>query len=43
MKGFREIVDGRYDEVPEQAFYLKRTLDEVPEAGYRLQPAALAA
>ena len=29
VKGFKEIVEGKYDDVPEQAFYMKGTIDEV--------------
>lgn len=32
IRGFREIVDGKHDDLPEQAFYLKGTIDEVVEA-----------
>lgn len=32
IRGFREIVDGKHDDLPEQAFYLKGTIDEVIEA-----------
>ncbi|MGH9801505.1 MAG: F0F1 ATP synthase subunit beta, partial [Blastocatellia bacterium] len=32
IRGFREIVDGKHDNIPEQAFYLKGTIDEVVEA-----------
>ena len=28
VKGFREILDGKHDDVPEQAFYLVGTIDE---------------
>jgi len=31
IKGFQEICDGTHDEVPEQAFYMKGTIDEVLE------------
>jgi F-type H+/Na+-transporting ATPase subunit beta len=31
VRGFKEIVDGKHDEVPEQAFYLAGTIDEVLE------------
>src|SRR6202043_2184676 len=31
VKGFRGIVEGKYDDVPEQAFYMKGTIDEVME------------
>ena len=29
VRGFREIVDGRHDDKPEQAFYMKGTIDQV--------------
>jgi len=29
VRGFKEILDGKYDSVPEQAFYMKGTIDEV--------------
>lgn len=29
IRGFREILDGKYDAVPEQAFYMKGTIDEI--------------
>ena len=29
LKGFKGIVDGLYDEVPEQAFYMAGTIDDV--------------
>jgi F-type H+/Na+-transporting ATPase subunit beta len=32
IRGFREIVDGKHDDIPEQAFFLKGTIDEVVEA-----------
>ncbi|MDX1763118.1 MAG: F0F1 ATP synthase subunit beta [bacterium] len=31
IKGFKEIVDGKHDEVPEQAFYMVGTMEEVLE------------
>ncbi len=31
IKGFKEIIDGKHDEVPEQAFYLVGTIEEVLE------------
>ncbi|MEP7270425.1 MAG: F0F1 ATP synthase subunit beta [Acidobacteriota bacterium] len=36
IRGFREIVDGKHDDLPEQAFYLKGTIDEVIEAAKNL-------
>ena len=29
VRGFKEIVEGKHDEVPEQAFYMQGTIDEV--------------
>ncbi|MBV9302302.1 MAG: F0F1 ATP synthase subunit beta [Acidobacteriaceae bacterium] len=34
---FREIVDGKHDELPEQAFYMQGTIDEVLEAAEKLK------
>ena len=31
VRGFKEIVEGKHDEIPEQAFYLAGTIDEVVE------------
>jgi len=31
IKGFRDLVDGRYDDIPEQAFYLVGTIEEALE------------
>jgi F-type H+/Na+-transporting ATPase subunit beta len=32
IRGFEEIIDGKHDEVPESAFFLKGTIDQVVEA-----------
>src|SRR2546430_1564724 len=32
IRGFKEIVDGKHDDIPERAFYMKGTIDEVVEA-----------
>jgi F-type H+-transporting ATPase subunit beta len=40
IKGFQEIVDGKHDDIPEQAFYMKGTIEEVLEHGKRLKAAA---
>jgi F-type H+-transporting ATPase subunit beta len=32
IRGFSEIIEGKHDEVPESAFFLKGTIDEVVEA-----------
>ena len=31
VKGFKEIVEGKHDDIPEQMFYLAGTIDEVLE------------
>ncbi len=31
VRGFKEIVEGKHDEIPEQAFYMQGTIDEVLE------------
>jgi F-type H+-transporting ATPase subunit beta len=33
IKGFREIVDGKHDDLPEQAFYMVGTIEEAVEKG----------
>ncbi len=42
IKGFKEIVEGKHDDIPEQAFYMKGTIEEVVEHGNRLKAAAAA-
>ncbi len=32
VRGFREILEGRHDDLPEQAFYMAGTIDDVVEA-----------
>jgi F-type H+-transporting ATPase subunit beta len=32
VRGFKEIVEGKHDDIPERAFYMKGTIDEVVEA-----------
>jgi F-type H+-transporting ATPase subunit beta len=29
VRGFREILDGKHDDLPEQAFYMVGTIEEV--------------
>ena len=36
IRGFREIVDGKHDSIPEQAFYMKGTIEEVVEAAKKM-------
>jgi F-type H+-transporting ATPase subunit beta len=37
IKGFREIVEGKHDDVPEQAFYMVGTIDEVLEQAQKMK------
>ncbi|HRR27579.1 MAG TPA: F0F1 ATP synthase subunit beta, partial [Acidobacteriota bacterium] len=37
IRGFREICDGKHDEIPEQAFYMVGGIDEVLEKAKQLQ------
>src|ERR1700726_1054797 len=43
VKGFRGIVEGKYDDIPEQAFYMKGTIDEVMETAEKMKGAAVSA
>jgi F-type H+-transporting ATPase subunit beta len=36
IKGFRDLVDGKYDDIPEQAFYLVGTMEEALEKAKEL-------
>jgi F-type H+-transporting ATPase subunit beta len=37
VRGFKEILEGKHDELPEQAFYMVGTIDEVEEKARTLQ------
>jgi F-type H+-transporting ATPase subunit beta len=37
IRSFKEVVDGKHDDVPEQAFYLVGTIDEVLEKAEQLK------
>lgn len=39
VRGFREILDGKHDDLPEQAFYMVGGIDEVVERAKELQAA----
>lgn len=39
IKGFREILDGKHDDLPEQAFYMVGTIEEAVERARELQAA----
>jgi len=36
IRGFKEIVDGKHDDMPEQAFYLVGTIEEAQEKAAKL-------
>ncbi|HKA35994.1 MAG TPA: F0F1 ATP synthase subunit beta [Thermoanaerobaculia bacterium] len=40
IKGFKEIVDGKCDDMPEQAFYMMGTIDEAREEAEKIKKAA---
>ncbi len=40
IRGFKGIVDGEYDHLPEQAFYMVGTIDEAEEKGESLKKAS---
>jgi F-type H+-transporting ATPase subunit beta len=40
IKGFKEIVDGKCDDMPEQAFYMVGTIEEVREEAEKLAKSA---
>jgi F-type H+-transporting ATPase subunit beta len=37
VRSFKEIIDGKHDNIPEQAFYMKGTIEEVLEAAKAMQ------
>ena len=39
IRGFKEIVEGKHDDVPEQAFYMQGTIEDVLEAAEQLKKA----
>ena len=40
VRGFAELVDGKVDDLPEQAFYMKGNIDEVLEAAEQMKAKA---
>jgi len=40
VRSFKEIIEGKHDNVPEQAFYMKGTIDEVLEDAQKMKAAA---
>jgi F-type H+-transporting ATPase subunit beta len=39
VKGFQEIVEGKHDELPEQAFYMVGTIEEAVEKAKKMKEA----
>lgn len=40
VRGFKEILEGKHDDIPEQAFYMTGTIDEVVELAKKLEVSA---
>jgi F-type H+-transporting ATPase subunit beta len=40
IRGFKELVEGKYDDIPEQAFYMMGTIEEALERAEELKAAA---
>jgi F-type H+/Na+-transporting ATPase subunit beta len=40
VRSFKAIIEGKHDDVPEQAFYMKGTIEEVIEAAEKMKTAA---
>src|SRR6185437_8803368 len=43
VKSFKEIIEGKHDEIPEQAFYMKGSIDEALEEAEKMKSGAAAA
>ena len=40
VRSFKEIIEGKYDDIPEQAFYMKGPIEEVLQAAEKMKAAA---
>jgi F-type H+-transporting ATPase subunit beta len=40
IRGFKEVVEGKHDDIPEQAFYMQGTIDDVLETAEQLKKEA---
>ena len=40
VRGFKEIVEGKHDDLPEQAFYMVGTIEEVREKAEKMAATA---
>jgi F-type H+-transporting ATPase subunit beta len=36
IRGFKEVVDGKHDDIPEQAFYMVGTIEQAVEKAKKL-------
>ena len=43
VKGFKGILEGKYDDIPEQAFYMVGTIEDVLEKAKKMKEAEKAA
>jgi F-type H+-transporting ATPase subunit beta len=43
VRSFKEIIEGKHDNIPEQAFYMKGAIEEVLEAAEQMKKAETAA
>ena len=39
IRGFKEIIEGKHDGLPEQAFYMMGTIDDVVESAKKMASA----
>jgi F-type H+-transporting ATPase subunit beta len=37
VRSFKEIIEGKHDNIPEQAFYMKGAIEDVLQAAEKLQ------
>ena len=40
VRSFKGIIEGKYDDIPEQAFYMKGAIEEVLETAEKLKTTA---
>jgi F-type H+/Na+-transporting ATPase subunit beta len=40
VRSFKDLIAGKYDDIPEQAFYMKGAIEEVLETAEKLKAAA---
>jgi F-type H+-transporting ATPase subunit beta len=42
VRGFKEIIEGKHDDIPEQAFYMKGGIEEVLQEAEKMKTGAAA-